>query len=179
MLHALLLAGTALLAGARPGLAQPQVLALDPAHAEIGFRTYAFGVIPIDGGFSRFSGTLTIDPKAPAQCRISVDVDVASLHMPDPAIRDDALSANLLDARDFPKMAFDGICRGEVIEGTLTLHGVALPLRLAIRSDPPHYGAEAALHRADWGIVGRPLMAGPTVRIRVSTTIAGLLDQAR
>jgi polyisoprenoid-binding protein YceI len=132
-------------------------------------------LIPIDGGFSRFSGTLTIDPAAPARCRITVDVDITSLHMPDPAIRDDVLSAAMLDARDFPRMAYDGVCRGDGIEGTLTLRGTARPLRLEISNNaPPRYSAEAALRRRDWGITGRPVLAGPTVRIRVSTTIAGL-----
>jgi polyisoprenoid-binding protein YceI len=152
--------------------AEPRSLPLDPAHAEIGFRAYAFGMIPVDGTFSRFSGALTIDPAAPGACRVNVRVDVASLHMPDPAIRDDVLSANLLDAADFPTLIYDGACRGDVIDGTLTLHGTSRPLRLAIENAPARYTAEASLRRRDWGIAGRPLMAGATVRIRVSTTIS-------
>jgi len=161
-------------ASARGAAAQPIVFPLDPAHAEIGFRTYALGLIPMEGGFSRFSGTLAIDPAKPSACRITVEVEVASLHMANEAIRDDALSAEMLDADAFPRMAYSGACRGDVIEGTLTLHGVTQPLRMAITSAPPHYNAEAALRRSDWGIVGRPVLAGPTVRIRVSTTIAGM-----
>ncbi len=161
-------------ASAHGAAAEPTVFPLDPAHAEIGFRTYALGLVPIDGGFSRFSGTLAIDPAAPSACRITVDVEVASLYMPNAAIRDDALSAEMLDAHEFPRMAYSGACRGDVIEGSLTLHGVTLPLRLSITGAPPHYGVEAALRRSDWGIVGRPVLAGPTVRIRVSTTIAGM-----
>ncbi len=152
--------------------AQARSLPLDPAHAEIGFRAYAFGMIPMDGTFSRFSGVLTIDPAAPRGCRVDVRVDVTSLHMPDPAIRDDVLSATLLDAAAFPTLTYSGACRGDVIEGALTLHGVTHPLRLAIVNAPPSYIAQASLRRRDWGITGRPLMAGGTVRIRVSTTIA-------
>jgi polyisoprenoid-binding protein YceI len=122
--------------------------------------------------FSRFSGVLLIDPQHPETCRIDVSVDVTSLRMPDPAIRDDVLSANLLDSAAFPTLAYSGACRGDAIEGTLTLHGTMRPLRLAIVNAPPRYSAEAPLRRRDWGIAGRPLMAGATVRIRVSTTIS-------
>lgn len=168
----LLLAGALAAASAAPAWAQARSLPLDPANAEIGFRAYAFGIVPMDGAFSRFSGVLMIDPAAPAVCRVDVRVEVVSLHMPDPAIRDDVLSASLLDAADFPTLAFSGACRGDVIDGALTLHGVTRPLSLAIVNDPPRYVAQAALRRRDWGIAGRPLMAGATVRIRVSTTIA-------
>jgi polyisoprenoid-binding protein YceI len=159
--------------------AQVEALPIDPAHAAIEFRSYAFGLMPIDGAFTQFSGTLTIDPRSPAHCHISVNVDVASLRMDDPAIRDDVLSATMLDARDFPTMAFDGICRDDRIEGTLTLHGVARPVRLAVTNEPPRYSADTMLHRSDWGIVGRPVLAGPNVRIRVSTTLSGLPAAAR
>jgi len=159
-------------ASGHPAHAQPRDLPLDPAHAEIGFRAYAFGVIPIDGVFSRFSGRLSIDPGAPDRCHVTIDVEVASLRLADPALREDALSEAMLDARDFPYMAYDGVCRGDGIEGTLTLHGTARPLRLSVTNAPPRYSADAAVRRRDWGIVGRPLLAGQTVRIRVSTTIA-------
>jgi polyisoprenoid-binding protein YceI len=162
---------TLLLAWAVPGHAQPRSLPLDPAHAEIGFRAYAFGLVPLDGTFSRFSGVLTIDPRTPESCRVDVSVDVTSLTMPDPAIRDDVLSVNLLDAASFPTLSYSGACRGETIEGTLTLHGASHKLRLSIVNGPTRYTAEGTLRRRDWGVTGRPLMCGPTVRIRVSTTI--------
>ena len=166
-----LLAGMLAVAPAAPASSQARSLPLDPAHAEIGFRAYAFGLVPMDGVFSRFSGVLTIDPAAPAACRVDVRVDVASLHMPDPAIRDDVLSAGLLDAAAFPTMTYSGTCRGDVIDGALTLHGVTRPLNLEIVNSPPSYVAQASVQRRDWGIAGQPLMASDAVRIRVSTTL--------
>jgi polyisoprenoid-binding protein YceI len=164
LLALVLLSGTA--------RAETRNLPLDPAHAEVGFRTYAFGMVPMDGTFSRFSGVLVIDPAAPGTCRVDISVEVASLHMPDPAIRDDVLSPNLLDAVHFPTLAYSGACAGDgVIEGVLTLHGVARPLRLTVAREAAKYRADASLRRREWGITGRPLMAGSTVRIRVSTSI--------
>jgi polyisoprenoid-binding protein YceI len=159
-----------LLAGA--ARAEPRSLPLDPAHAQIEFRTYAFGVMPINGSFTRFSGVLTIDPLAPQTCRVDIRVEVASLRMLYPAVGEDVLSRNLLDAAAFPTLAYSGACAGAGIEGALTLHGTTKPLHLAIVSEPPYYRAEATLRRRDWGITGRPLLAGATVRIRVSTTIS-------
>ncbi len=167
---AVLLPALALLAGA--ARAEPRDLPLDPEHAEIGFRAYAFGLVPLDGHFTRFAGVLRIDPAAPQTCLVQISVDVRSLHMPDPAIRDDVLSARLLDAATFPTLIYRGACAGGGIDGLLTLHGVTGKLHLAIDSRPPAYVAEAALRRLDWGIAGRPLLAGGTVRIRVSTTIS-------
>lgn len=164
--------GFALLVLAGPAAAEPRSLPLDPAHAEVAFRAYAFGLVPMEGGFSRFSGVLVIDPAAPGTCRVDISVEVASLHMPDPAIRDDVLSPRLLDAGSFPRLAYSGACAADGIEGVLTLHGVARPLRLAVTREGARYRAEAALRRRDWGITGRPLMAGPTVRIAVSTILS-------
>lgn len=153
-------------------VAAPRSLPLDPTHAEVAFRAYALGVVPFDGTFSRFSGVLTIDPAAPDVCRVDVHVDVTSLHMADQAMRDDVLSPELLDAAAFPMLTYSGACDAGGIDGALTLHGKTRPLHLAIVNHPPRYLAEAALRRRDWGITGRPLLAGPTVRIRVSTTIS-------
>jgi len=166
----LLLAALAL-APATTARAESRTLPLDPAHAEVGFRAYALGAIPLDGTFSRFSGTLTFDPALPSHCRVDVRVEVASLEMSDPSVLADVLSPHLLDAAAFPTLAYSGACRGNVIDGALTMHGTTRPVRLAIATTPTRYSAEAAVRRRDWGIVGRPLLAGPTVRIRVSTPI--------
>ena len=162
-LACVLLAGTA--------RAEPRILPLDPAHAAIAFRAYAFALVPIDGSFSRFSGVLQIDPAAPGTCRVDVTVDVTSLQMPTPAIRDATLSANMLDADTFPTLAYSGACTDQGIDGVLTLHGTARPLRFSILNGQASYAAEASLRRRDWGITGRPLKVGPTVRIRVSTEL--------
>jgi polyisoprenoid-binding protein YceI len=158
---------------ATAALAEPHTLPLDPAHAEVGFRAYALGLVPIDGSFSRFSGQLTFDSAFPAQCSVEVRVDVASLQIGDAAMQADVLSPNLLDAAAFPTLTYRGACRGDVIEGTLTMHGTARPLSLSVQTTGGRYNAEAAMRRRDWGIVGRPLLAGGTVRIRVSTPISG------
>jgi polyisoprenoid-binding protein YceI len=154
-------------------LAEPRTLPLDPAHAEVGFRAYGLGMVPIDGSFSRFSGELILDPANPAQCSIKVRVDVASLQIGDAAMQADVVSPNLLDAASFPTLTYSGACRRDVMAGTLTMHGVARPVELAVDTKGGRFSAEATVRRRDWGIVGRALLAGGTVRIRVSTPLSG------
>ena len=152
--------------------AEIRQLPLGPANAEIGFRAYAFGIVPLNGSFSHFSGMLTIDPQTPGMCHVDVQVDVSSLHMPNAALRDDVLSKDLLDAAAFPTFVYSGACRGDSIEGNLTLHGTSHPFNLAIVNAPPRYSAEGTMRRRDWGIAGQTLTVGATVRIRVSTIIS-------
>lgn len=151
--------------------AAPRDFPLTPQTAEIGFRAYAFGIVPVDGTFRRFTGTLTIDRADPDTCTVTVTVDTTSLSMRDKALEADTLSPSLLDAAAFPSFSYAGQCQGPGIAGLLTLHGVTKPLFLQVERNGTGYAAQSALRRREWGITGRPLLAGPTIRIRVSTTL--------
>jgi polyisoprenoid-binding protein YceI len=151
--------------------AAPRSLPLDPAHATVGFRAYAGGNLPIGGRFTRFNGVLVYDADQPEGCRVDMTIKVASLQLPDAALRDDVLSASLLNAAVFPTLAYSGECCGARVDGVLTMHGVGRPLSLAIQRDRSLYVAQATLRRADWSVTGRPFLAGQTVRIRISTTL--------
>ena len=50
-------------------------LPLDPAHAVIEFRTFAVGIWPIDGSFTRFNGSLHYDAEVPNVCRVELTVE--------------------------------------------------------------------------------------------------------
>lgn len=150
---------------------EPRRLPLDPAHAAIGFRAYAFGLVPVEGSFTRFQGELLLDPADAGQCRVEVAVEVASLRMADSGMQQDVLSPQLLDAERFPTLGYRGACDGQGIAGLLTLHGVTRPLPLTVLRDGPAYTAQAVVNRFAWGIAGRRFLAGPTIRIRVSTAI--------
>ncbi len=156
------------------GGAQTRSESLAPANTEIVFRAYVFGLLPVEGHFTRFSGRLTVDATAPALCRVEIRVETASLVMQESAYDRMVTGPDFLDAADYPVLAFQGTCRpahggGEIthIDGNLQLHGMAGPLALSVHQDAGRFVAEAALRRAAWGIAGRPWMAGQTVRIRV------------
>src|SRR6185312_15050748 len=110
-----------LLLGALPARAEPRGFRLQPGSGAIGFRAYGLGLLPIDGGFTRFSGTRTLDPAAPGACRLERHAEAASLAMSDPAITEAALGPDLLDVARFPAFGFHGECKAGAITGPLLL----------------------------------------------------------
>ena len=159
--------------------AAPRSLTLGPDSAQVGFRAYGMGVLPIDGTFARFGGTLSLDDADGAACRITVRAEVGSLRMPDADITADALGPDLLDAAHHPDFAFDGACGGGQVRGTLLLHGVSRPLSLDVAIEQGRWVATGRMRRADWGMGARPLLAGPEVRIRfVAALPAGMFAPA-
>lgn len=157
--------------GGVPAGAGSRDIVLDPAHARLEFRAFAFGVLPLPGRFGRFSGVLTVDPAVPGACRVRVRVETASLEMENPSIRADVLSPALLDAARFPVMAFEGACRDGSLRGTLTLHGTVRPFAMDLERAGATYIAEGTLRRGDFGITGRPVLAGQQVTLRVVASV--------
>jgi polyisoprenoid-binding protein YceI len=168
---ACLLAASLALLWALPAMAAPQSLALRPGSAQIAFRAYGLGLLPIDGAFTRFDGTLLIDNADPAVCRIDIKAEAASLQMPDAAMTQDALGADLLDVARHPAFAFSGQCRDGRVHGDLLLHGISRPLTLDVSLDRGRWIATGRMRRADWGMGARPLLAGPEVRIRFTAAL--------
>ncbi len=155
-------------------IAQTRSERLVPANTGIFFRAYVFGLLPVEGHFTRFTGRLTVDGTTPGQCRVEIRVETASLVMQESAYDRMVTGPDFLDAADYPVLAYQGACRparggGEItrIDGNLQLHGTAGPLALSVHQDADSFVAEAVLRRGAWGVAGRPWMAGQTVRIRV------------
>ena len=113
---------------ALPAQAAPRGLPLTPNVAEINFRAYGLGFLPIDGRFGRLSGTLTLDDADTAFCRIEVRAETASLEMPNDDITADAQGPDLLDVARYPAFEYSGRCVGSQLDGELLLHGVKRPL---------------------------------------------------
>lgn len=148
--------------------AAPVRYTLAPGTVQVGFRAYGLGIITIDGQFTRFGGTLTLDDANPAICQIELNADVASLRMPKQAMTDDALGADLLDAAHFPDFRYDATCTGNRLSGMLLLHGVSRTLAMDVERAPGVWRAAGPMKRADWGMGARPLIAGPEVRISIT-----------
>jgi len=167
----LFLLAVLLLFGALPARAEPRGFRLQPGSGAIGFRAYGLGLLPIDGGFTRFSGTLTLDPAAPGACRLELHAEAASLAMSDPAITEDALGPDLLDVVHFPEFGFHGECKDGAITGPLLLHGVSRPVTLSVEVRDGRWTATGTMRRAEWGMGARPLLAGPEVRLQVTVAL--------
>ena len=148
--------------------AAPVRFTLAPGPVQVGFRAYGLGMLPLDGGFTRFGGTLTLDDTDPAACRIDLHAEAGSLRMPQQSMTDDALGPDLLDVARYPEFTLTGDCAGPTLQATLLAHGVAKPLPLAVTKAAGQWTATGTMRRADWGMGARPLLAGPEVRITIT-----------
>jgi len=163
--------GAAVCCLAVPAGGAPLLLSLTPQSAQVVFRAYGLGFLPIDGAFTRFAGTLHLDSNDAAACRVDLRAEAASLQMPEPAMTRDALGEDLLDVTRHPAFAFDGACRDGRLQGSLLLHGVTRPFALTVVVANGMWVATGTMRRADWGMGARPMMAGPEVRLRLSAAL--------
>jgi len=154
-----------------PAQAAPQGFSLAPESAQLAFRAYGLGVVPIDGAFTRFAGTLQLDPGDPAMCAVDITAEAASLQMPEASMTRDALGDDLLDATRHPSFAYRGVCRSGRLHGMLLLHGVTRPLTMEVSIVNGRWAATGRMQRADWGMGAHPMLAGPEVRLQIVAAI--------
>jgi polyisoprenoid-binding protein YceI len=154
--------------------AVPREIALAPPQTEVAIRAYGMGLLPLDGRFAQFRGSLTYDPADHSNCRVELTIDVASLAMTNTSMRETMIGPDFMDASRFPTLTYSGSCQppGKGISGMLALHGVTRPLQLSLDWSPALVVAEGQLVRADWGMTAMPIVAGRTVRIQVSVQLA-------
>jgi polyisoprenoid-binding protein YceI len=153
------------------GVAAETSVELLPGRSTVAFRAYGFGLLPLDGQFTRFRGRFTYDPDAPTHCSVTVQADVASLAMTPTTAGETVLGPDFLDAARFPALAYDGVCSPEGLTGQLTMHGVTRPFTLTLDWRAAAVTAVGRLRRADWGMTARPLLGGSTVRITVTVPL--------
>ena len=156
-----------------------QIPLLPPAtRAE--FTSYAMGLWPIDGHFTRFTGQLLVDPAHAQDCTVTLNVDVSSLEMTDPDRARTATGPKLLDAPHFPTLTYQGNCAGGHAAGMLTMHGVTRKLELTARRAGQVVTATGTLRRQDFGIDGLPGLIGRTIKLTFAVSLpddlAALVD---
>lgn len=140
----------------------------DNQHAFIEFRISHLGFSYILGTFDDFTGSFDYDPEKPSDSSVEVSVDVESLDTSHAERDKHILSADFLDAGQYPKATFEstgfeptGDGQG-VLTGDLTLHGVThaieMPVTLLGKGEDPWGGYRAGfegsttLTLADYGI---------------------------
>ena len=118
-------------------LAAPVRYALDPAHTYPSFEADHMGVSTWRGKFNESSGWVLLDREAQSG-ELEVLIEVASIDFGHTLMNNVARSAQLFDVERFPQARYQGRLTDFVegaptrASGTLTLHGVTLPLDLLI-----------------------------------------------
>jgi polyisoprenoid-binding protein YceI len=140
---------------------------LRPPGSAVELRSYGFGLIPLDGKFTRFHGWMRYDPSNTAACQVMLQIEAGSLAMSSETIRDRITGSGMMDVAHFPDLVFNGTCQGDAVVGDLFLHGETHPVTLDYVRSAGTIIATGRIRRSEWGITGSALIGGPVIRIRV------------
>lgn len=159
---------------------------LDPAHTRVLFKIDHLGISSYIGRFNDADASLTFDPSAPEQTRLSATVDMHSLDVNDTDFAADLMSCAWLCAERFPEARFKttGNTRieGETlyVPGELFFRGHTQPLELVVTlrggvNNPLTgdytlgFDAHLTFRRSDFGMGRYIPMVGDEVRIEIYT----------
>lgn len=114
---------------------------LDPMHVEVGFAIRHLMISTVRGRFGSASGTIEFDETNPANSKIDVSIDVASIDTRQ-EMRDNHLrSADFFDVANHPVMHFVGkTIDGDVkkkfkVVGELTIRGITREVTLDVENE--------------------------------------------
>ena len=134
---------------------------IDPAHSIIGFKVHQY-LTTVAGKFTRFSGTVDVDPDHPEKSSVVAKIEMASIDT-GIAKRDTHLrSAEFFNVAKFPGITFKsrsvkrtGENTGD-ITGDFTMHGVTktIILHAKLLGDAK---AAANAERTRWQVTTAPL----------------------
>lgn len=150
---------------------------IDSAHSEVNFAVRHMMISKVRGQFEQFDGTIEFDPDRPAETRVEVHIDVASINTREEQRDNHLRSADFFDVENYPTMTFrstDVEVTGEDLArltGELTIrdetHSVSVDVEYAGLAKSPWgttsagFSARTSLNREDWGLTwNQPLETG-------------------
>ncbi|MDB5680158.1 MAG: YceI family protein [Sphingomonas bacterium] len=117
-----------------PGTPNPAVVTkgtykIDPDHTQVVFTVNRLGFTEYSGLFNSPTGTLVLDPKAPASSKVEVSFPIAKVRTTSPELDAGLQAADFFDSAKFPNATFVStkvVAAGSnaTITGNLTIHGV-------------------------------------------------------
>lgn len=119
-------------------VSEPQQLSLqagtwtiDPSHSLIEFSARHFTIARVKGRFTRFSGSITVDPNDLLKSTVQLEIDATSVESQGIGPREDLIRGEeLLQTDRFPTISFRSTRIAQagpgefLVSGDLTLHGV-------------------------------------------------------
>jgi polyisoprenoid-binding protein YceI len=106
--------------------------AIDPGHTQVIFSYSHFGLTENVGLASGATGTLTLDPAAPNDAKLSVDVPINTIHTTIARLDEEFQSPSWFDPEQFPTAHFESTSvtvdgNNATIAGNITIKGVTKP----------------------------------------------------
>ncbi|MEO8114023.1 MAG: YceI family protein [Phenylobacterium sp.] len=158
---------------------------LEPSHTRVLFAVSHMGFSTWYGDFTHATGSLTLDPKAPAASKLEVSVPVDSISTTNAKLDGELKAADWLDAGKYPTMTFTSrkvtvTAPGRAdVAGDLTLHGVTRPVTLHARFNAggPHpmskvytvgFEVSGKIKRSDFGVTKYVPLIGDDVDLIIS-----------
>lgn len=155
---------------------------LDDDHSFALFRVQHMGAGFTWGRFDAIAGELSYDPAAPANAKISVTIQAASVSTGVPKMEEHLRTPDFFDVKQFPTLTFVSktwTAKPEnsfEILGDLTMHGVTKPVTVtAVRTglgtnaytkkDLVGFETTFTVQRSDFGLKYGPGAVGDDVRI--------------
>ena len=160
---------------------------VDPAHTRIGFVARHAMVTKVRGSFDEFAGTAVLDGANPANSRVEVTIEAASIDTRN-AQRDEHLRGNdFLAMQEYPKITFasTGVRQaGETtfeVTGDLTIKGVTneitIPFEFEGSAKDPFgnqrvgFEGSVTINRRDYGVTWNAALEGGGVLVSDKVTL--------
>jgi polyisoprenoid-binding protein YceI len=160
---------------------------LDPAHTRIGFVARHAMVTKVRGAFNQFEGTAVLDGTNPANSRVEVTINAASIDTRN-AQRDEHLRSNdFLAMQEYPKITFSSTGVRQVddttfeVSGDLTIKGVTnsitIPFSFEGAAKDPFgnqragFEGSVTINRKDYGVTWNAALEGGGVLVSDKVTL--------
>ena len=141
---------------------------IDDTHTHIGFSVKHMMVATVRGKFTKYRGTVNVDPKDFARSTFEGEVDVASIDTGNSQRDDHLRTGDFFDAPNHPTIRFKSTSvepKGDgefLVHGDITIRGVTKPIALEVEfhgvSKNPWgktvsgLSARGTLNRKDFGV---------------------------
>ena len=158
---------------------------IDAVHSEVSFKIRHL-LAKVSGRFTKFSGTIQVNPADMAKSSVEVTIEAASVATDNEARDKHLRSADFFEVEKYPTITFKSTAVREVAKGKLevtgdfTLHGVTkritFPITNAGTQPGPQPGSVIAgfidgaltINRNDYGIKYGPAVLGEEVAISLN-----------
>lgn len=146
---------------------------VDPGHSQVTFTVNHLGFSTYRGTFGDLTGTLTIDPKAPAKAKVSIDIPISGVTTTSKKLDEHLQNADFFDAAKYPTAHFEATSirpsgKRARISGNLTIKGITRPVILdavfvgagtMMGKRTVGFDATTTIRRSDFGVsYGVPLV---------------------
>ena len=108
----------------------------DTVHSNVSFSVRHLMISRVHGSFKTWSGSLETDDADPANSKVQIGIDVASIDTKEPQRDEHLRSADFFDAANHPNITFESASVQYVdtehfkVSGNLTIRGVSKPVTL-------------------------------------------------